>query len=275
MHVFYFAYGSCMDEQDFRRTVPEFKVIGGAVLKDYKLAFTLFGESRNGGVADIVYHPGAKVEGVLYSMPITYLPQLDSREGVDKGMYERFEVEVKHGSQLIQAYTYQVVKKAKKEIKPSEYYVSLIMNGLKAHGSTKYIENVQHKLKKDFNMDVKNSELIQSGNRRKYERVPLNIPIKITVHQWSNEPQQKNPHYEEAILDDLSGGGIKIKSRVELKRDDFIRIFLPDHFGFQPIIGRVLRVEEGKNHNVYGCMVTGMTLHEQQKVEQYIRTKTG
>lgn len=130
MSVHYFAYGSCMDEVDFKRTVSEFKTLGSATLKDYRLAFTLYGESRSGGVADVISCAGEEVQGVLYEFPKELLPNLDQREGVHSGMYERIEVEVEHQGKAMQVYTYQVINKAKDELAPSQHYLQLILNGM-------------------------------------------------------------------------------------------------------------------------------------------------
>jgi cation transport regulator ChaC len=130
MSVLYFAYGSCMDEVDFKRTISEFKTMGSATLKDYRLAFTLYGESRAGGVADVIPCEGEEVQGVLYEFPKELLPNLDQREGVHSGMYERIEVEVEHQGETMQVYTYQVINKTEDELAPSQHYLQLILNGM-------------------------------------------------------------------------------------------------------------------------------------------------
>lgn len=40
--VHYFAYGSCMDEKDFQRTISNYKKMGLAFLMNYRLAFTRY-----------------------------------------------------------------------------------------------------------------------------------------------------------------------------------------------------------------------------------------
>jgi gamma-glutamylcyclotransferase (GGCT)/AIG2-like uncharacterized protein YtfP len=153
--ILYFAYGSCMDEVDFKRTVERYKVLGNAALQDYKLSFSLYGKSRGGGVADIIFSPEDVVEGVLYQFDSKYLPALDVREGVAEGAYQRIEINVTHQQQLIKVYTYQVVNKSDKEIKPTAEYVRLIVNGLQKHGSEAYLNSFKEKIVQQFQIKIR------------------------------------------------------------------------------------------------------------------------
>jgi gamma-glutamylcyclotransferase (GGCT)/AIG2-like uncharacterized protein YtfP len=141
--VMYFAYGSCMSERDFRRTVPHFEVMGRAVLDDYRLAFTRYSSGRQGGVADIVPSPGDRVEGVLYKISSRYVKDLDWREGVPAGVYRREYIDVQHNGQLVSALTYVVVEKQLDEIAPSESYASIILDEGTSLLSPQYIEQVR------------------------------------------------------------------------------------------------------------------------------------
>lgn len=141
--VMYFAYGSCMSERDFRRTVPHFEVMGRAVLDDHRLAFTRYSRGRQGGVADIVPSPGDRVEGVLYKIPARYVTELDWREGVPAGVYRREYVDVQCNGQLVSALTYVVVEKQLDEIAPSESYASIILDEGASLLSTHYTERVR------------------------------------------------------------------------------------------------------------------------------------
>lgn len=127
--VTYFAYGSCMSPQDFQRTVPQFELLGRAVLDGYEVAFTIYSDGRMGGVADIVPAPDSRVEGVLYAFPEALLDGLDAREGVPDGVYKRIQVEVDYRGQPMQAETYTVVNKADKELAPSNMYRDIILDG--------------------------------------------------------------------------------------------------------------------------------------------------
>ncbi|QQE79974.1 gamma-glutamylcyclotransferase family protein [Alicyclobacillus sp. SO9] len=127
--VLYFAFGSCMSPQDFQRTVPQFEILGPAVLQDYKVAFTHYAAGRAGGVADIVSAPGRQVEGVLYQFPVVYLSRLDEREGVPENTYERITVDVSLNHQTKSAVTYTIVTKSETELAPSNLYRDIILDG--------------------------------------------------------------------------------------------------------------------------------------------------
>jgi cation transport regulator ChaC len=150
MSIYYFAYGSCMDELDFKRTVEEFQVLGSAIIPNYRLAFTLYGASRQGGVADIVSSNGDQVQGVLFQFPDRFLAKLDEREGVPTKVYERIELLVYHRGNLLKACTYQVIDKSEKEIAPAEAYLQLMMNGMNKFASNEYQAKFKEKIKQDF-----------------------------------------------------------------------------------------------------------------------------
>jgi cation transport regulator ChaC len=156
--IYYFAYGSCMDELDFKRTVGEFQTLGRAILPDYRLIFSLYGESRRGGVADVIPAKGEQVEGVLYTFDEKFLPLLDEREGVHAGNYERIEVAVWYEGERLTVYTYQVVDKAAEEIAPSLYYMGLILSGLQAYASDEYRLAFIRRMKDRFSLEAEAAE---------------------------------------------------------------------------------------------------------------------
>lgn len=263
MNVHYFAYGSCMDEPDFKRTVGEFKTLGSATLREYRLGFSLYAEGRLGGVADVIPCKGEEVQGVLYTFPQKYLVDLDRREGVHTGNYERIEVEVEHQGKRMKVYTYQVVNKAEKEMVPSQHYLQLIMNGLNKFATIEYKTKFTHRIQQQFG-------IVDNREKRRHERIGLGIPLTLDVHQWSGEGAFQGQSYQ-GTLDDLSGGGLKITTKVPLAVDMFVRIHLPKEANLTPIVGRIIRcdvVEEGFR---YGCMVTGLSLSDSKQLELYIQ----
>lgn len=145
-----------MDQQDFKRTMKEFLTMGRAVLKGYRLGFTSYSESRAGGVADIIQSNSDHTEGVLYCIPLELLPELDFREGVHVGKYERIEVPVLHYGKTINAWTYQIVDKSEVEIAPSIHYLQLMLNGMKAYCTSKYREAFMQRIKNQFNINLSN-----------------------------------------------------------------------------------------------------------------------
>ncbi len=128
--VMYFSFGSCMCLQSFRETVPRYDLLGPARLYGHRLAFTFESVGRNGGVADVVSDARSDVWGVLYRIPRAYVPRLDAREGVHLGHYQQSWIEVEAlGVTWQRVLTYTVANKARSEIRPSDEYAGLIMEG--------------------------------------------------------------------------------------------------------------------------------------------------
>ncbi|MBA4492946.1 gamma-glutamylcyclotransferase family protein [Paenactinomyces guangxiensis] len=153
--IHYFAYGSCMDIDSFLKTVGEgnCEIAGAATLKNYRLAFNLFSEYRQGGVADIVASPGDYVEGVLYRLKPEALPALDEREGVGTGRYRRMDITVEYNGTEIRTMTYTVVHKEKEELSPGNDYAQLIYNGAVRHLSGTYRKKLVNEWEQKFGLD--------------------------------------------------------------------------------------------------------------------------
>lgn len=139
----YFAFGSCMDLKDLRRTVPQAEFVGVGRIDNYKLAFTRYSIGRKGGVADIVKSRGDYVEGIMFYVP--NFRKLDGREGHPYAYRRRrIKVTMADGS-TVWASTYVVADKTSFEIEPSKYYCSLIFRGaeqLSVEYQIKLYENI-------------------------------------------------------------------------------------------------------------------------------------
>ena len=64
--MLYFAYGSNMDPRQIRKRCPTSRFISTAILKDHRLAFTLYSKRRRCGVANVLPAAGHQVHGILY-----------------------------------------------------------------------------------------------------------------------------------------------------------------------------------------------------------------
>ena len=132
--VWYFAYGSNMNERLFRErrhmTWHEARV---GRLKDYRLAFTVAGGMRPGvsAPADIVAAPGSVVYGVLYLLPLRKFTRLDNSEGKQYG-YLWTEVEDFAGNRL-PVVTYKVPH-VLPEGRPGRAYLNLIREAARQRG---------------------------------------------------------------------------------------------------------------------------------------------
>lgn len=122
----YFAYGSNMDRTQMKERCPDSKLIGKAVLHNYKIAFTIFSPKRQCGCADILSSVNSEVWGLLYDISEKDLENLDIAE-CHPDKYKRFQVVVEDVSgEEYTVETYEVVKKEGAFLKPSKHYLGLM-----------------------------------------------------------------------------------------------------------------------------------------------------
>jgi cation transport regulator ChaC len=132
--VWYFAYGSNMNERLFRRrrhmTWQEARV---ARLDGYRLVFSRTGGRYPGtsAPANIVKAPGESVHGVLYLLPLHKFARLDNSEG-QQYAYVWTEVEDSEGHRVA-AVTYQVADAAPAG-RPSRPYLDLLREAARQRG---------------------------------------------------------------------------------------------------------------------------------------------
>ncbi|MFJ7726701.1 gamma-glutamylcyclotransferase [Neobacillus sp. NPDC097160] len=151
--LFYFAYGSCMDDVRFRTAgVNHYfqKVIGFGILDGYTLRFTK--RSHDGGRADIVEEPGT-VEGKVYEIPLEALSYLYRREGVNAGCYRPALIDITiNGRAIKNVFTFVVVDK-EPETAPPNHYIEEILRGGHGFLSADYMEKLRKQLKENFNLE--------------------------------------------------------------------------------------------------------------------------
>ena len=132
--IWYFAYGSNMNERLFRErrhmTWHEARV---GRLDGYRLAFTVAGGMRPGvsAPANIVAGPGSSVFGVLYRLPLRKFARLDNSEG---RQYAYLHVDViDYKGERVSAVTY-TVPFAAPEGRPGRAYLALIHEAARQRG---------------------------------------------------------------------------------------------------------------------------------------------
>lgn len=130
--IWYFAYGSNMDEEQMRARVEGWSERVAARLAGWKLAFNKVAVSTPGaGYANIEPCGEAVVEGVLYALTERELRLLDRCEGVPNH-YERrpVQVERRDTGEVVDAVTY-VAKSDKVQagLKPSADYLAHLLAG--------------------------------------------------------------------------------------------------------------------------------------------------
>ena len=127
----YFAYGANLDLRRFRRRCPDSVVLGRALLRNHRLAFTRYDRAEKGGVADIVAEAGAQVWGALYDIDDQCLRALDDYEGAPRA-YRRETLRVaddRGGEHEAIAY----VANKTGAFAPSRAYLAQITRGARAH----------------------------------------------------------------------------------------------------------------------------------------------
>ncbi|GEN45381.1 gamma-glutamylcyclotransferase [Alkalibacillus haloalkaliphilus] len=139
---YYFAYGSCMDDEriNLAGKLEEFDRLGVGRLDGYELQFTV--NRPDGGRADIVEAEGEAVEGVVYEITEAARDYLYEREGVHSGMYRPAIVDVKFRGDLVPMLTFIVIDK-KDEIAPPDHYLTEILRGGAPDVSEAYLEKVR------------------------------------------------------------------------------------------------------------------------------------
>ena len=117
--VYYFAYGMLTDPKN----MPGCQAIGAARLHNHRLEFYQY--------ADVEEHAGSEVQGVLWSLPINMLSQLDQVEGVPY-LYNRKTMPVTVGGQRYEAYVYTMTPQARQQVQnraPSVSYLRTLARG--------------------------------------------------------------------------------------------------------------------------------------------------
>ncbi|MFY4773647.1 gamma-glutamylcyclotransferase [Metabacillus sp. RGM 3146] len=137
--LYYFAYGSCMDEKRFiEHSVDHFfkDVLGRGAADGYDLAFTR--RAPDGGRADMV-ETGGLVEGKVYQISQDALKYLYKREGVFGWVYRPAFVDIEiNGEELKDVLTFLVIHK-ENEITPPQSYLDEIICGATGCVSEEYL----------------------------------------------------------------------------------------------------------------------------------------
>ena len=125
--MYYFAYGSNLNQKQMKDRCPDSKPLFTAVLPNYKLVFVGWSRQWRGGVASIKSFRGERVRGAIYEVTEACLQRLDRYESG----YNRLKVTVVgEDDEPIEAITY--VKTGRLEdATPSKEYLAIIQQGLR------------------------------------------------------------------------------------------------------------------------------------------------
>jgi gamma-glutamylcyclotransferase (GGCT)/AIG2-like uncharacterized protein YtfP len=125
--LYYFAYGSNLNQKQMKERCPDSQPKFTAVLPNYKLVFTGWSRQWRGGVASIKALRGERVRGAIYEITEACLQKLDRYESG----YGRMNVTViGEDDEPLEAITY--VKTGRLEdTTPSKEYLAVIQQGLR------------------------------------------------------------------------------------------------------------------------------------------------
>ncbi|MEQ6390724.1 gamma-glutamylcyclotransferase [Bacillaceae bacterium S4-13-58] len=151
MPLYYFAYGSCMDDSRFKfHGVDQFfqDLTGRGILVNYELKFTK--KSHDGSRADIVQKQGSIVEGKVYRIGSEALEYLHDREGARHYIYRPAFVDVYLDRKVYKnVLTYLVIQKTH-ESAPPLHYAKEIYQGAQGCLSQEYIQGLEKKFIDQF-----------------------------------------------------------------------------------------------------------------------------
>lgn len=131
--MYYFAYGSLLDDSEMKEICPGAKLVSTGCLKEHRLDFTRYSSKRwKGGVADVVISKDCEVWGIVYEITDSDLKRLDKREGYPEA-YDRSmkSIETPDGTSF-KAWVYTVNKK-ESFVPPTAKYMKIIRDASKKH----------------------------------------------------------------------------------------------------------------------------------------------
>ena len=135
--MYYFAYGSNLNQRQMLERCPDSKPKFIATLPNYKLVFVGWSRQWRGGVASIKPFRGERVPGAIYEISDRDLRRLDSCEGYREGYpgdYNRLNVTVfDEKGESIAATTY-IKARQSEETPPSQEYLSIMQQGYRDWG---------------------------------------------------------------------------------------------------------------------------------------------
>lgn len=142
-----------MDQGQMSERCPSSVLAGPAVLKNYRLAFTIYSPKRKCGCADVVLETGSYVYGLLYKLTDDDMARMDHFEG-HPVHYQRTKVDIVFNKETLSAYTYEVVNK-NEGVLPSKEYASLLQKAAKTFDFPKSYQ--------DFLSRITKPEVLSSG----------------------------------------------------------------------------------------------------------------
>jgi gamma-glutamylcyclotransferase (GGCT)/AIG2-like uncharacterized protein YtfP len=125
--MYYFAYGSNLDQEQLRGRIGDVNIIGKAVLHEHTIKFNK--QSRDGsGKANIVNQDTSDVEGVIFNFTEEQFKKMDKSEVG----YHRKQVSLAFEDRQVKAITYAAdSEKINDTLTPTKEYLQIIIGGAK------------------------------------------------------------------------------------------------------------------------------------------------
>jgi hypothetical protein len=111
------------------------------------------------------------------------------------------------------------------------------------------------------------------SERRKKTRLPLEIPLMMSIYQWEGDGAFTGQTVN-GNLCDLSEDGIQIESEFPLEKDMFVVIHFLQDSKLPPMTARIIRIEGSNGKFRYGCMMTALPLYQRLQLKEYIASKS-
>lgn len=109
----------------------------------------------------------------------------------------------------------------------------------------------------------------QRSERRKQTRLPLDIPVMMSIYQWQEAGSFSGQSVEGSLLD-VSEDGVQIGSKFPLEQDMFVVIHFLKESELPPMTAKVIRIERKNGLFQYGCLLAGLPLYQRIQLKQYI-----
>ena len=123
------AYGAGLNRTDMAKHCPTAKLIGSAVLKNYRLSFR---GSKAGALATIEKAKGGSVPALLWEISPQDELALDRCIGVPE-LYRKATIRVRREGAPVDALIFILIS-GKPQNKPSAFYYSTLLEGYRAAG---------------------------------------------------------------------------------------------------------------------------------------------
>ncbi|MFB9279707.1 PilZ domain-containing protein [Cohnella cellulosilytica] len=112
-------------------------------------------------------------------------------------------------------------------------------------------------------------EQAENAERRRKTRVPLDIPLMMSIYQWEGDGGFRGQSVHGRLLD-LSEDGLLIESEFPLEKDMFIVIHFQQESQLPPMTARIIRIDRSKGAFQYGCLLSGLPLYQRLQLQEYI-----